>query len=264
MAASVEPAATRRSRGSFVAILVAGALCVAALLGLGTWQVHRLSWKLDLIARVDARVHAVPVAPPRPALWPRIVVERDEYLHITARGHYLAGDDTLVQAVTDLGPGFWVMTPFRTEDGFTVLVDRGFVPQDRRDPAARASGEIEGETTVTGLLRMTEPGGGFLRSNDAADDRWYSRDVAAIAAKRGLGPVAPYFIDADATPNAGGLPVGGLTIVAFPNNHLVYAITWYALAAMLVGAMVWRVREDLAERSSSRRQEEVSRRSRVG
>ena len=150
--------------------------------------------------------------------------------------------------MTERGPGFWVLAPFRTDDGFTVLVNRGFVPQDRRDPASRAAGQSTGETSVTGLLRMTEPGGGFLRSNDPAGDLWYSRDVAAIAAKRGLGPVAPYFIDADATPNPGGLPVGGLTVIAFPNNHLVYAITWYALAAMLAGAMVWMAREEMRSR----------------
>ena len=86
--------------------------------------------------------------------------------------------------------------------------------------------------TVTGLLRASEPGGGFLRANDPARDRWYSRDVAAIARARGLGEVAPFFIDADATPNPGGYPVGGLTVVAFRNDHLVYALTWFGLAGL--------------------------------
>ena len=237
----------RRSRATSAILILAAGCGVLALLALGTWQVHRLFWKRDLIARVDARVHAAPVAPPGPALWPAVDAGHDEYLHVTARGRY-DGDETLVQAVTNLGAGFWVLAPFRTVDGFTLLVNRGFVPQDRRDPAARAASETRGETTVTGLVRMTEPGGGFLRSNDPAADRWYSRDVAAIAAKRGLGPVAPYFVDADATPNAGGLPVGGLTVVAFPDNHLVYAVTWYALAAMLFGMIVWILREDWRSR----------------
>ncbi|MCA3579738.1 MAG: SURF1 family protein, partial [Bradyrhizobium sp.] len=92
--------------------------------------------------------------------------------------------------------------------------------------------------SVTGLLRMSEPKGGFLRSNDPAAGRWYSRDVAAIAATRGLSQVAPYFIDADATPNPGGTPLGGLTIVRFPNNHLIYALTWFALAFMLAGTLL--------------------------
>ena len=115
------------------------------------------------------------------------------------------------------------------------------MPADRSTPEARLAGEIAaGPVAVTGLLRMTEPGGAFLRSNDPAADRWFSRDVAAIAAAKGLADVAPYFIDADATPNPGGLPIGGLTVVAFRNSHLVYALTWYALAAMSAAA-AWRV-----------------------
>lgn len=90
---------------------------------------------------------------------------------------------------------------------------------------------------MTGLLRLSEPGGAFLRANDPAGDRWFSRDVAAIAAAKGLANVKLYFIDADATPNMGGLPIGGLTVVTFRNSHLVYALTWYALAIMSVGAV---------------------------
>jgi surfeit locus 1 family protein len=88
---------------------------------------------------------------------------------------------------------------------------------------------------LTGLLRVTEPRGAFLRHNDPAADRWYSRDVAAIAAARGIPKVAPYFIDADRSADPAALPVGGLTIIAFPNNHLLYALTWFGLAAMLAG-----------------------------
>ena len=146
--------------------------------------------------------------------------------------------------MTAFGGGYWVLVPFRTDTGFVVLVDRGFAPPDLREPASRQDGEIHGETVVTGLLRMTEPKGAFLRSNDAAANRWYSRDVAAIAAARDLGPVAPYFIDADATPNPGGYPIGGLTVIAFSNNHLVYAITWYGLAALLAGAATWAIRDE--------------------
>jgi surfeit locus 1 family protein len=96
---------------------------------------------------------------------------------------------------------------------------------------------------VTGLLRLTEPKGAFLRSNDPTSDRWFSRDVVAISARHGIANAAPYFIDADATPNPGGLPVGGLTVVRFPNSHLVYAITWFAMALMTAGAgfYVWRL-----------------------
>ena len=240
-----EPPPRRRSRGSLIALLAGGSAAVLLLLALGSWQVYRLRWKLDLIATVDARVHAPPVAPPPRPAWPSVTADADQYLHVATRGTFDHARETFVQAVTDEGPGFWLLTPFHTEDGFTVLVNRGFVPPERRDPATRAAGEIAGPTEVTGLLRLDEPGGAFLRHNDPAADRWFSRDLRAIAAKRGLAdPVAPYFIDADATPVPGGFPIGGLTVVAFPNNHLVYAATWYAMGIGLAGALVWVLREE--------------------
>jgi surfeit locus 1 family protein len=136
------------------------------------------------------------------------------------------------------------MTPFRTAQGFTVLVNRGFVPSELRDPGKRKAGQVAGETGITGLIRMTEPKGGFLRTNEPAAGRWYSRDVAAIAAARGLSDVAPFFIDADSAPHPGGWPIGGLTVIAFPNNHMVYALTWFGLAAMLIGMAAFVLRDE--------------------
>jgi surfeit locus 1 family protein len=211
---------------------------------LGSWQIARRAWKLDLIARVEQRVHAPVVQAPTPDQWPRLRATTDEYRHVQATGTFLDASQTLVQAVTRLGAGFWVLTPLRLADGSVVLVNRGFVPPEGRDRVARGAGEPAGPATVTGLLRMPEPGGAFLRRNDAAANRWYSRDVQAIAAARGLRRVAPYFIDADAmTPSdspSSGRPAGGLTVIAFHNNHLVYALTWYMLALMTAWA-AWRV-----------------------
>lgn len=217
---------------------LAALLVVGALLALGTWQVQRLSWKEALIARVEARIHAAPVAAPGRERWPAVTAADDEYLHVALRGRFLDGKTTFVQAVTDYGGGYWALTPLRSEDGTLVLVNRGFVPPDRRDPA-RWDGSAPGAVTeLTGLLRVTEPGGAFLRVNDPAANWWYSRDVAAIAAARGLTEVAPYFVDADRGPGA-ALPVAGLTAVRFPNNHLVYAVTWFVLAAMLAAATAY-------------------------
>jgi len=219
-------------------LVMAGAMIflTVAFLGLGTWQVQRLFWKLDLIARVDARVSAAPVPAPSSASWAGIIAENDEYRRVTATGVFHHEQETLVQAVTELGAGFWVLTPLEQPDGTAILVNRGFVPADHRDPRTRTDGETAGPVKVVGLLRVTEPGGAFLRSNDPANDRWYSRDVATIASARNLADVAPYFIDADATPNPGGLPVGGLTVIRFRNSHLVYAVTWYLLAVMSAAA----------------------------
>lgn len=214
---------------------------VAIFLALGSWQVQRLFWKRDLIARVEARIHADPVPAPSRVAWDGVSAQKDEYRRVTATGLFQHEQSVLVQAVTERGAGFWVLTPMTLADETTVLINRGFVPADKRDPADRLGSQLAaGPVTVTGLLRLSETGGAFLRSNDPANDRWFSRDVAAIAAARGLANVAPYFIDADAAPNSGGLPVGGLTVVAFRNSHLVYALTWYALAAMsAVGA--WQI-----------------------
>lgn len=221
-------------------LIVAGLLALAAIVGLvalGTWQVHRLAWKRALIAQVDARVHARAVDAPGPAEWPAIDAPRAQYRHVRAEGRFLPAQ-TLVQAATEQGAGWWVLTPLRDDRGFTLLVNRGFVPARAAPPPAA------GRVAVIGLLRISEPGGGFLRHNDPAADRWYSRDVAAIAAARRLGIVAPYFIDADAASGAPGGPIGGLTVIAFPNNHLVYAITWYMLAIMVAGAFLILLRSE--------------------
>jgi surfeit locus 1 family protein len=210
---------------------------VAGFLALGVWQLERRVEKLALIDRVESRVNAPPVSPPDRADWPQVTASRDEYRHVRISGHFAHDRETLVQAVTEAGAGSWVLTPLVSDAGFTVLVNRGFVPPDRRDPATRIAGQAAGEVVVTGLLRISEPRGGFLRSNDPAGNRWYSRDVEAIAAARALSNVAPYFIDADVTPNAGGWPLGGLTVIRFSNNHLVYALTWFALGIGLgIGA----------------------------
>lgn len=224
----------------FMAVL--GALFFALFLSLGIWQVERLQWKLDLIARVDARVHADPVAAPGKDDWANVNQADDEYRHVMLTGSYLNDKEVLVRALTERGSGFWVLTPLRSDDGTLTFINRGFIPDAKRDPSSRVETQIAGETTVTGLLRMPEPDGFFLRPNDPARNDWNSRDVKAFAEKEGLGTVAPYFIDADAKSNPDNVPIGGLTVVTFRNNHLSYAITWFALAAMIAGAaiFVWR------------------------
>lgn len=249
-----------RSAAARAVLVLCALLVFAGLVALGTWQVERRAWKLDLIARVDRRVHAPPVPAPGPDVWPQITAANDEYRHVRVAGRFLNDRETLVQASTVLGRGFWVLTPLREADGTLVLVNRGFVPPQHTNPAARGAPEPRGEAVVTGLLRMTEPGGGFLRRNDPSHNRWYSRDVQVIAAARGLTRVAPYFVDADAARpgdrsarEPDRWPVGGLTVISFYNHHLLYAITWYGLALMVAGA-AWRV---------AREEQELSRRARA-
>ena len=237
-----------RSTVALVGLTLLGLILFLGLIGLGTWQVYRRAWKLDLIARVDQRVHAPPVAPPAPAQWPEVTAASDEYRHVRVTGTLLNDRETRVQASTELGSGFWLMTPLQMPDGSTVLINRGFIsPEWKHGETSDAAHPV----TVTGLLRLSEPHGRFLRMNDPANNRWFSRDVQAIATARGLSNVAPYFVDADAATSDsrdGQEPVGGLTVISFPNNHLVYAITWYLLALMVAWA-AWRVgREEKRQR----------------
>ncbi len=242
-----DPDCAPRSTVTLSVLAVLAILGIAGFTALGIWQVERRAWKLDLIARVDQRSHAAPDAAPGSAAWLAISRSDDEYRRVSVTGSFAPGKDVLVQAVSDLGAGFWVLTPLRADAGFTVLVNRGFISPDERKAGAFAP--PASPVTVTGLLRITEPKGGFLRSNDPAGGRWFSRDVAAIAESQQLGKVAPYFIDADKSLDAPGQPHGGLTVVSFPNNHAVYALTWFGLALMLaagvfyVGRDEWKIRK---------------------
>lgn len=215
-------------------------LLFAGFMALGIWQVQRLGWKLALIERIETRIHAAPVDAPAPD----VAITRDthEYLRIKTSGRFRYDEEVVVKAVTDLGGGWWVLTPLETTQGFTVLVNRGFVPPEMKDnrPAAAETAE------VVGLLRLSEPEGGFLRENDPAGDNWFSRDVESIGAAKGLtAPVAPYFIDAQplSAEQAADFPLAGMTVVKFANSHLVYALTWFGLAVGSLVGMVLVLRE---------------------
>lgn len=215
-------------------------------MGLGVWQIERKTWKEDLIARIVRESKAAPVPPPAPASWDPT---RDEFRHVRITGRFLNDKETLVHG---LAPGetpgralqgYYVITPFMRDDGATILVNRGFVPTELKAQADRATGQIEGSTTVTGILRASEPRGMFVPAPDPTRGEWFNRDVAGIAAARGLGDVAPYLVEADATPGQTSWPRGGQLRVDLPNNHLQYAFTWFGIAACLVGVFgvfAWR------------------------
>lgn len=235
-------ASAPRLRQAVLALV--GIALFLGFLALGTWQVQRRAWKLTLIERVEQRVHAAPIPAPSPSQWAEVNAADHEYLPVTLHGRWLGDKTVLTQAVTELGAGFWVMTPLQQDDGTQVVVNRGFVPQDQRSqwlatPLPTSTGAV---ATVQGLLRMTEPGGGFLRTNDPAQQRWYSRDVAAIGQALELPHAAPFFVDAGlpgsthSARNAPEWPRAGMTVVRFHNSHLVYALTWYGLALMVAGA----------------------------
>lgn len=247
MTSALRNSTTPRGGGRFILGIALCAVAFAGFIALGTWQVRREGWKLKLIHDVNARVHAPPVPAPGPAAWPHIEKGHLQYLHMSLKGRFLDGKQTLVHGTSDLGYGYWVMAPFETDRGFVVLVNRGYIAAGLPGtPAFAQTAAPRGEIALTGLLRYSEPGGGFLRPNRPQAHQWYSRDVAAIAAagKLPAKPVAPYFVDADASTTRAGGPVAGLTRIHFRNAHVGYAITWYllALGALLGAGLIIRER----------------------
>lgn len=230
-------------KGIVVAIVLLAAF--ATLIALGTWQVQRLAWKENLIATIAARVHAAPV--PLDTL---LGQGGDiEYVPVTLSGRFDHAHERHFFTTFDGASGYNVYTPLVRADGSAVLVNRGFVPFDRKDPASRAAGQIAGEVIVTGLARtaLAEKPSWIVPDNDPAKNVYYWKDIRGMTEGTGR-PQSDYlglFIDADRSPNPGGLPFGGTTIVDMPNSHLQYAVTWYGLAAALVvvaGAWFWRGR----------------------
>jgi surfeit locus 1 family protein len=200
-------------------------LCAA----LGVWQLQRLEWKRGLIAERAAALAEAPVALPRTPEEAR----RLELHPVVAEGVFLNDKEIMLNAIGPKGAaGFDVLTPLREADGRTLLVNRGFVPTALKDPTKRAAGQPSGNVRITGLLRLppAQKPNWFVPDNRPGLADWYWVDLGTMAAADGLPHVTPFYIDADATPNPGGWPKGGLTLPALPNHHLQYAITWFSLA----------------------------------
>lgn len=225
-------------------------LAFLLLLGLGTWQVQRLGWKERLIAARHAAVTAPPIPLPRSLE----AAQGLEYRHVSATGSFVNDRELFLGATDEDGhAGYHVITPLRLADGAVLLVDRGFIPEDRKAPVSRAEGELQGTVTVTGLIRLAPAAkpAWFLPDNSVERNYWIWVDIPAMAKAARLDRVLPFYIDADATPNPGGLPIGGQTRLELPNNHLQYAITWYALAAALAVIYILFIRRRRAEGGAS-------------
>ncbi len=239
-----EPMRRRNGLVIATAMTLAG---LAVLLGLGTWQLMRRAEKLEIIHQITTRTTAAPVSLERAVTAWRKGAEV-EYLKVTLSGRFL---DALERHyfTTDNGRVGWhVYTPFAT--GFQhvvfapklVLVNRGFVPDELRDPAKRKDGLMQVPVAITGYIRKPPAAKAtFDPDNDVAGNRWYWRDLQGMIAslpKNQLpkhAPFLPFIIDVDATPAPGGWPKGGATVLSLPNRHLEYALTWYGLALTLLG-----------------------------
>jgi surfeit locus 1 family protein len=226
-----------RNIGWQIAKAVLLLVVLGILLSLGTWQVHRLHWKEGLLADIAERRTAPPV--PLADIEAMAKSRGDiEYRNVTATGQYLNNKERHFFATYDGAPGFYVYTPLQLADGRYLFVNRGFTPYEAKEPEMRMQGQLAGEQTVTGLARAKLPGkpSSLVPDNDLAKNIFYWKDLDVMASSDGLdkNKVVPFFVDADATPNPAGLPIGAVTIIDLPNDHLQYAFTWYGLAAALV------------------------------
>jgi surfeit locus 1 family protein len=228
-------AEARRRPG--VGLVIAIGIALVILLSLGTWQVYRLQWKEALIAEIEARRHAAPLPIDQVAQKVEAGIDID-YLPATATGRFDHAHEQYFFATDDGAVGYHVYTPLRLADGRTLFVNRGFVPEDRKDPARRAEGQLPGEVTVTGLARarLAAKPSWLVPENQPEKAVYFWKDLHAMAAQAGVPAdgLMPLFLDADATANPGGWPKGGVTQLDLPNNHLSYALTWYGLAATLL------------------------------
>lgn len=231
---------------------------LAVLVSLGNWQMSRKSWKDGLQSQIRERT----VLPPASVENVITATHKDgadlEYTRVVARGRFIHGLERHVYWPASGGPGWLIHTPMLLQNGWVVLVNRGWVPDQLRDPAARAGGQLAGTAEAVGLLRAPDRAGMFTPANNPARNTWFWRDLqamlrcsdaerASVAECKVLetsgphGKQAPTFaflVDQEAEPAPpGGWPRGGTTNLNLSNRHLEYAATWYGLAATLVG--VW-------------------------
>ncbi len=222
---------------------------IAILAGLGIWQLDRKAWKENLIATLDVRLSQPPeVLPPRET-WPNLTAAQNEYRRVAFPAEFLPGQEALVYSAGSAlrpdvkGPGYWVFAPARLAGGSIVLVNRGFVPPDKKDPSARRQGFPTGNVDIVGALRWPEQRGLFSATDDVANGIWFTRDPRGMADARGWQNVAPFYVDQESPVPPGGWPKPGKLDVHLRNAHLQYALTWFALALGLAGVYgTWLVR----------------------
>jgi surfeit locus 1 family protein len=230
--------ARRLRTGLAVPTLFALVACLT-FVGLGTWQLQRKAWKEALIDTLEQRLSAAPVDLPPRERWASLDPADEEFRRVKFTATFVPGAEALVYAGSSAlrsdvsGPGYWVLAPARLAAGGLVVVNRGFVPEGRQNPATRSPGGINGAVDLVGALRWPEPRGMFSPADEPGRNLWFVRDPAAIASAKGWGEVAPFFVELEAPQPPGGLPRAGALKVSLRNEHLQYAITWYGLAVVV-------------------------------
>ncbi len=215
-----------------------------ALLALGTWQVQRLVWKNSLIEARQAALAEEPAALPGRDQ----VVERMPFRRVTVTGTFIHDQELYVYAPKTGKTGYRVLTPLQQDVGIVLLIDRGWVPADKRDPGTRPEGQITGEVTITGIVRNDIVGvQGPLPDNEPQNNQWYWIDTVAMG-QANSNYYRPSLVAADGAPNPGGWPLGDAEPPTLRNSHLGYAITWFSLAIAMAVIYVIALRGQLAGR----------------
>ena len=206
----------------------------AVLVSLGSWQVQRLTWKLNVLAQIDARIATDPVVIPGTP-----DPETDRYLPVRAEGGFTGNSVRVLVSTKERGAGFRIVSAFRLDDSRLILVDEGYVSLDE----ASETGAAEG-ISVTGNLHWPDEVDKWTPAPDLSKGLFYARDVDALASELGTEPILVVARTVTGTdPRATPLPV---TTDGIPNNHLGYAVQWFGLAAVWLGMtlfLLWRIRK---------------------
>ena len=222
-------------------------IALAILIALGTWQLQRRAWKEDLIATLQQKLGAAPVELPAPSQWASLQKERDEFTRVKFPADYAPGREAVVWATGSglrddvKGPGVFIFTPARLSSGETIIVNRGFVADQKPTGAIQRPAPVQGAAEITGIMRWPEPKAWQLSTPyDRNAQLWFVRDHLAMVPELGWERVAPFYVEREAqTPADGLLPPGRLN-ANLPNNHLQYALTWYGLAIVLIAVFgIW-------------------------
>lgn len=212
--------------------LLMGLVGVGLLCSLGIWQLQRMEWKRGYLDEIEARIAAVPV--PLPA---RPDPEADRYRPVSVEGRFTGQGVEVLSAVRDGGVGVRVIGVFQTAEGRRLLVDRGFLPDDRRAaPRTVTAARIEGN------LQWPADSDAYTPPPDAKTGLWFARDVPALAAA----------LDTEATlvvaraPTGDGIAPMPVDTSGIPDDHWGYAVTWFSLAVVWAGMtayLLWRIRQ---------------------
>jgi surfeit locus 1 family protein len=215
-------------------------ITLGVLVGLGTWQLERKTWKEGLIAELETKLSAPATNLPPRERWQSLNASQDEFRRVMFPAEFLASEEALVYSSGSplrpdvSGPGYFVFSPARLLGGSLVVVNRGFVPEGKQDPKTRAEGRASGIVEISGVMRWPEQRNPFTPKDAPDKSLWFARDPGAMAAAKNWGNVAPFYVDQEGPPTRGGFPKAGPLKPTLTNNHLQYAVTWYGLAGVML------------------------------